>query len=123
MPARCLIVEDQALVAMSLEAYLEEAGIEVTATFPSNTKALKWLDAHTPELALVDVMLADGPCVKLARELKNRGIPFVIYSGLPPARDCPPELREVPWLEKPVERAALTSALVQLLASGMRVWN
>jgi len=123
MSARCLIVEDQVLVAMSLEAYLEEAGIEVTATFPSNLKALKWLDAHTPELAVVDVMLADGPCLKLAQELKSRGIPFVIYSGLPPTPDCPPELKEVPWLEKPADRAALTDALIQLIPADMRVLN
>jgi DNA-binding response OmpR family regulator len=123
MSPRCLIVEDQALIAMSLEAYLEEAGIEITATFSSGTKALNWLVAHTPELALVDVMLEDGPCFKLARELKSRGIPFVIYSGLPPARDYPSELSEAPWLEKPAERAALTRALMQLVTSRMPARN
>ncbi len=114
MAARCMIVEDQALIALSLEAYFEEAGCDVPATFSSGAKALKWLDENTPELALLDVMLKDGPCLRLAQELKDRGVPFVVYSGLPPVRDCPPELQDVPWLEKPVSRRELASALSQL---------
>jgi DNA-binding response OmpR family regulator len=90
---RCMIVEDQALIAMALEAYLEEVGFETAGPFMSNAASLQWLHVETPELAVLDVVLTDGPCVQLARELKSRGIPFAIYSGLPSAADAPEELR------------------------------
>jgi DNA-binding response OmpR family regulator len=114
MAYRCIIVEDEALIAMALEASLEEAGFEVVGLFGTKAGVLHWLEANTPEIALLDVKLKDGTCLELARLLKQRGVPFAIYSGLPLAHDCPPELQDVPWLEKPVSRDALTATLAQL---------
>jgi len=65
---------------------------------------------------VLDVMLQDGTSLQIARELKNRGVPFAIYSGLPPKPDRPPELRDVPWLEKPVRREVLATVLEELRA-------
>jgi DNA-binding response OmpR family regulator len=114
---RCLIVEDQALIGMSLEASLEEAGFDVIGPFGRKAQALSLLDAETPDLALLDIMLPDGSSVELARELKRRGVPFAIYSGLKPETDTP-EFQDVIWLEKPVSRRALTDALSQLVPFG-----
>jgi DNA-binding response OmpR family regulator len=114
MPYRCMIVEDQALIAIALEASLEEVGFEVAGIFATNVSALDWLAENTPEIALLDLMLKDGACSKLARTLRTRGVPFAIYSGLPVPRHCPSELDEVPWLEKPVSRQALAATLSQL---------
>jgi DNA-binding response OmpR family regulator len=111
---RCLIVEDQALIGMSLEAYLEDAGYDVVGPFMRRAQALAWLEANTPELAVLDVMLPDGSSVDLARELRKRGVPFAIYSGLKPATDTP-EFQGVPWLEKPMSRVALKEVLARLL--------
>jgi len=111
---RCLIVEDQALIGMSLEAYLEDAGYDVVGPFMRRAQALAWLETDTPELAVLDVMLSDGSSVDLARELRKRGVPFAIYSGLKPATDTP-EFQGVPWLEKPMSRVALKEVLARLL--------
>jgi DNA-binding response OmpR family regulator len=111
---RCLIVEDQALIGMSLEAYLEDAGYDVIGPFMRRTQALAWLETDTPELALLDVMLPDGSSVDLAHELRQRGVPFAIYSGLKPATDTP-EFQGVPWLEKPMSRVALKEVLARLV--------
>jgi DNA-binding response OmpR family regulator len=110
----CLIVEDQALIGMSLEAYLEDAGFEVIGPFTRKAEALRWLEDHTPELALLDVMLTDGSSVDLARELKGRGVPFAIYSGLKPDSETP-EFQGVTWLEKPMSRLALKEVLARLV--------
>jgi DNA-binding response OmpR family regulator len=117
MPYRCMIVEDQALIAMALESSLEEIGFEVAGVFSSNAAALDWLDANTPEIALLDVMLKDGACSHLARILKARNVPFAIYSGLSEPVLCPAELQDVPWLEKPVSREALARTLMHLTAN------
>lgn len=115
-PTRCMIVEDQALIGMSLEASLEEAGFLVEGPFMSNAQALLWLESDAPDIALLDIMIKDGTSIEIARALKDRGIPFAIYSGLPPKADCPPELQDVPWLEKPVSRETLATTLEQLIA-------
>jgi len=109
-----MIVEDQALIGMSLEASLEEAGFDVAGPFMSNAQALKWLANAAPDLAVLDVMLTDGTSLSIARELKSRGVPFAVYSGLPPKEDRPPELQDVPWLEKPARRETLVTILEEL---------
>lgn len=106
----CLVIEDEALIGMALEACLEDAGFRVAGPFIRNAEALNWLDQHTPDLALVDVLLKDGPCTGVVRALQEQGIPFAIYSGLKP-RNRPPELANVQWMEKPVSRDALTGVL------------
>jgi DNA-binding response OmpR family regulator len=111
---RCMIVEDQALIGMSLEAFLEDAGFEVAGVFMSNAQALEWLEGDLPDVAVLDVMIRDGTSVAVARMLKRLGVPFAVYSGLPPKADCPIELQNVPWLEKPVSRETLVSVLGQL---------
>jgi DNA-binding response OmpR family regulator len=113
-----MIVEDQALIGMSLEASLEEAGFEVAGPFMTNAEALEWLERNVPDLAVLDIMIKDGTSLQVARELKSRGIPFAIYSGLPAKADCPPELQNAPWLEKPVSRETLVGTLERL--SGLR---
>jgi DNA-binding NtrC family response regulator len=113
LQSRCLIIEDQALIAMSVEAYLEDVGFAVqTAT--SITQGREWLKDNTPEFVILDFMLKDGPATELAGELHRRGIPFIVYSGYSRHLGVPSELQEVPWLEKPTRREDLLNALVTL---------
>jgi DNA-binding response OmpR family regulator len=73
--------EDQALISLSLEAYVEETGFGGCETFPSDAGALGWLATNTPTVAILDYSLKDGPCTSLVRALQECGVPFVIYSG------------------------------------------
>ena len=110
----CMIVEDQALIGMSLEAFLEDAGFSVAGPFLSCADALRWLEHNTPEVALLDVSLRDGTSLPIAHELKGRNTPFAVYSGLPFTRNLPDELQGVPWLEKPAPREELTATIASL---------
>lgn len=97
---------------MAMEAPLEDEGWDVV-TLASTHDAIAWLAAHTPTCALVSYRLKDETCLPLARELRRRGIPFVIYTDLPRPVDVP-ELEGVPWLAMPLMRddlAALASRL------------
>ena len=116
-PSRCLIAEDQALIGLSLEAYLAEAGYDPVGPFATNGEALRSIEEAAPDLAILDVLLKDGPCTPLVRELRRRGVPFAIYSGMKPAA-VPPELAGVPWLEKPVAREELIRAIEGLKPNG-----
>lgn len=111
---RCLIVEDQILIAMSIETYLEDAGIAVQ-TVASTTEARVWLGDNTADIAIIDFMLKDGPATGLAGELNRRAIPFVIYSGYPPRQSMPSELQGMPWLEKPTSRDDLLKVVLNSL--------
>ena len=110
----CLIVEDQALISLALEAYLENSGIGPCEVFSSSGDALAWLASHTPTVAILDFGLRDGPCIPLIRVLRQRSIPFVVYSGH--KREVAlPDLQDVPWLSKPCDRAALLAALTRTM--------
>ena len=66
LQSRCLIIEDQALIAMSVEGYLEDVGFEVQ-TVASVAQGREWLKDNTPEFVILDFMLKDGPATELAR--------------------------------------------------------
>ena len=110
----CLVIEDQALIALSIETYLEDAGIAVQ-TVSSMAEARIWLETNTVDVAIVDFMLKDGPATELARELTRRTIPFVIYSGYPRCESMPSELHRAPWLEKPTSREDLMKVVLTTL--------
>ncbi len=59
MAGRILIVEDEIIVAMDLEATLEDFGFETVGIAADKASALR-LAAAQPDIALVDVNLRDG---------------------------------------------------------------
>jgi CheY-like chemotaxis protein len=59
-PARILIVEDEAIVALDLCARLEARGHVVAGVAASAAEALTLARSTRPELALVDIRLRDG---------------------------------------------------------------
>jgi DNA-binding response OmpR family regulator len=115
-----LLVEDEAMIGMALADALEEAGFVVAGPVSTTADALGWLARMRPDLALVDIVLRDGPCMALVRELRKRGIPFVINSGHPRAKwRNEPDLADAQWLEKPTGYAEMIAAL-KLAQSGSR---
>jgi two-component system, response regulator PdtaR len=57
---RVLIVEDEALPAMLLQGYIEDMDHEVVGWATTAEEALQMFEERTPDLALVDLHLADG---------------------------------------------------------------
>jgi len=113
----CLVAEDQALIGMALETTLDDAGIVVAGPFSSCREALAWVESHTPELAIIDYKLKDGPCTELVRALVSRSVPVIIYSGYPHGQDVPPDLCGLTWLEKPTASSDLLAAVAQVAPS------
>ena len=111
----CLIAEDQALIGMSLEAYLEEMGFDIAGPFTAQKQALEWLASNAPSLAILDYKLGEGTCAEIARELNARNVPIIVYSGAKRGADVPPELQAACWLEKPAPRSALLKVVTGLL--------
>ena len=69
-PLRILIVEDEILIALELESLLQDLGHDVVGMAASSGDALSLGQEIKPDLAFVDIHLADGPTgVDVARHL------------------------------------------------------
>ena len=79
-PIRILIVDDHPAVRKGLALLLEPEGIEVCAEAHSAGEALSLADAHSPDLALVDLSLGSGNGLALIEEFVRRGLPSLAYS-------------------------------------------
>jgi DNA-binding response OmpR family regulator len=83
-PSVLLIAEYQILLAMELKSELEAVGYRVLDLAARNEEALAIAREVEPDLALVNISLANGDDgVLLARELKTLGIPVLFISGQP----------------------------------------
>src|SRR3954465_2411685 len=109
MPS-CLIVEDEALVALALADGLEEAGHDVLGPIDKGSAVLDALTHLNPDFAVLDTRLRDGPSYAVALELRRRRIPFVIYSGHQRPKEPHPAYADAPWVEKPVAPADVLAA-------------
>lgn len=76
-----LVVEDEFLIAMELEATLTAAGYEVLGPVATAAEALGLLSVHAPDGAVLDVNLGDHRVTAVAQELATRNIPFVVASA------------------------------------------
>jgi len=107
---RILIVEDEYLIAMSLQDRLESAGSVVLGPVPSVEKAIKKIESEPHiDAAVLDVNLGGALAYPVANMLVARKIPFVFTSGYedaglrsryPGAKNCPK-----PYLFQAIEEA------------------
>lgn len=111
-----LLTEDDALIRVDLRDALEQAGYRVIGPAVTSAEALSLLDQETPALAVIDIVLRDGSCAELARELRQRGVPFLVHSGCGKDEPLAGEFQDVPWLSKP----AMPQDVVMLLGGLVR---
>lgn len=105
-----LIVEDEPLIAMMLEDFLDSLGHTVSATCDNVEEAMGEANKGGFDLAILDVNLNGENVWPVASRLREQGIPFVIATGGhvdPP----PPEFASVPVIEKPYTVDRVTPAL------------
>ncbi len=81
--ARILVVEDEAVVAMSECFVLESLGYQVTSSVASGEQAIAAAERECPDLVLMDVRLQGRMSgVEAAREIHCRlGIPIVFVTA------------------------------------------
>lgn len=103
---RVLIVEDNIFIALDLEAQLVELGHEVVGIAATATKAIDMSRQSSPDIAIVDLQLANGSkgqdaALVLRSEME---IPSVFVSGsLHQVTDAEKEaIRPLAMLSKPL---------------------
>ena len=110
MPNRILIVEDDALIAMTLAQDLEDAGFEIAGPCLNVPQALHTLQERKIDAAVLDLQLGATTSAEIAMTLKTAQIPFVVASGY--ADDAlEPPFDGATTLNKPVQLAELIAVL------------
>ena len=110
-PLRVLIVEDEILIALELESLLQDSGHDVVGIAASSEEALSLGGECRPDLAFVDIHLADGPTgVEVARRLaREQGIMVLFMTAN--AKRIPDDFAEAhgvigkPYTERGVQQA------------------
>lgn len=110
--ARLLVVEDEPLVAFDTEHLLTEQGYEIVATVDRVSDAVTVIDDGAAiDLVLVDVNLADGTGIDVARAAAAKGIKVMFVTGA-----CPSEAETlaVGCLSKPYAQRDLLNAIAAI---------
>jgi DNA-binding response OmpR family regulator len=115
---RLLVVEDEPLVAFDNEHFLSEAGFTIVATTDRVSDAVEVIaSGKAIDLVLLDIALADGNGMDVARAAFARAIPALFVTG-----NCPPEAQAfgAGCLAKPYNQRDLTAAIeaVEAVADG-----
>jgi DNA-binding response OmpR family regulator len=108
--ARVLVVEDEPIVGMDIEAILSEAGLEVVGPVSSVSEALELISSAPIECALIDFVLTDGNALDVVARLTDSSIPFAFVTGV--SRDgIPAAYGDIPTVGKPFAAAELVSCV------------
>lgn len=103
---RVLVVEDEALIVVEIEAALQALGCEIVGPTGKFETALQLASDETLDAAILDVTIRGGKVYPVAEQLLARGIPFVLASGQGDWT-LPEPLRDQPRLTKPFTAAQL----------------
>jgi DNA-binding response OmpR family regulator len=118
-----LVVEDDLLLAMSLEDTLIGMGAVVVGVCHTLEDGMARADDNDFEVAVLDFCLGPDEVAPLARRLLRRNTPFILHTGMSRSE---PSLRE--WshsliVEKPASPQMLMTALKAALAREPARWQ
>jgi DNA-binding response OmpR family regulator len=102
-----LVVQRRWLIALQLPAAFKAEGARVVLAHDATSGALS---ADAPDLAAA---VLDSGSVELRRKLKERGIPFVVYTARVHIVD---DREEIPVVRKPASGEEVVEAMRKLLS-------
>jgi CheY-like chemotaxis protein len=117
---RVLVVEDEMLVLMNIEAALADLGCTAISVAATVDDALLLLESESFDVAMLDVNLAGEASYNVADALALRSIPFVFSTGYG-AQGIESRFDGRPVLRKPYSDQQLGAALAGLLPAGPEV--
>lgn len=116
---RCLVLDDEILIALDIQQMLEAAGAESVICVVDAAGALAALrGAPKFDIAVLDVVLGGtmGTSLAVATVLREQQTPFVFITGMQ-VEDLEQTMQfpDVPVVEKPYPAATLLEALLRAL--------
>ena len=116
-PWTILLLEDEPLILMDLEFAATDRGCEALCA-TSCSEGLRAIE-QTPwiHVAILDVSLKGGEtCAAVARELDERGIPYLLHSGNLDRHNETVRRLDAPLLAKPASAEKVVAAALRLAA-------
>jgi len=102
---RVLLVEDEPIIAMSVEDILAELGCVVVGPALSAAAGEELACNEQFDAALLDINMGDGASFPIAEILRQRNIPFSFATGYG-SLGVPADFRRVPVWRSPIQRRA-----------------
>ncbi|MGV6871190.1 response regulator [Pseudochelatococcus sp. B33] len=117
-----LIIEDEPIIAMDIEALVEGLGHKVTGIARTHAEALAAVSEHQPQLVLADIQLADGSSgLDAVNDILANSLIPVIFITAYPERLLTGERPEPAFLiTKPFSVEAVRAVISQALFFGQR---
>ena len=111
-----LVVEDEFLLAMELEAVIQAQGWQVLGPVGSVEEALALLDHQLPDVAVLDVNLRGVMVTPVAEALAQQDIPFVLATAYHSSRlQGSALLAKAVNIGKPIGERRLTQTIMQVM--------
>jgi len=115
MALRILVAEDEYITAFDLCDTFEEAGYEVEGPHAGISSAMLACQKERPDLALLDIELADGLSLELAQKLIDENVPVILHSEPEDTRALAMRFPKATTLVKPCPPAELLGAVSRAL--------
>jgi two-component system, chemotaxis family, sensor kinase Cph1 len=113
---RVLVVEDAALVALSIRELLEEWGMEIAQSCSTVWDGVRAALRQDFDVALLDIDLDGEPVWPVADALAEAHVPFVFTTGLESRLVTPPRFAGRPVVPKPYAPEELVGALSRVMS-------
>jgi CheY-like chemotaxis protein len=111
---RVLIVEDEAIIAMTAEDMIEEMGCVVAGVAASIPEALAHAEAGAFDVVLLDINLNGAASTAVAELLAARALPFIFTTGYGPSGPAP-GFANIPVVPKPYRADQIGLAICHVL--------
>jgi len=113
---RVLVAEDEAMIAMDLQCFLEEIGCVCVGPHGRLKEALDAAASSEIDCALIDLVLHDANSAAVLQILAERQIPFAMATAMPRS-GVSPQWVDRPYLAKPYSRDDVRAVLDQMVGS------
>jgi CheY-like chemotaxis protein len=111
---RILLVEDEAIIAMTAEDMVEELGCRVVASAATLAEALAAAERGGFDIALLDINLHGVDSLPVAAWLRQQRRPFIFTTGYGNSGRGD-DYEDVPLVTKPYQLADLRTAIADAL--------
>lgn len=114
---RCLVLDDEFLIALDIQQALEQAGAAEVVCAGSVESALTSVRGGRFDVAVLDLRLGrnGGNSLPVAAALHKIGTPFIFLTGMNGDAEHTRAYPETPVVEKPYDGATLLGAVAKAL--------
>ena len=117
---RCLVMEDEYLIALDIQQILETAGAQLVTCVTNVADALATLaEGLTFDVAILDLKIGNAalPNLTVAEVLAAKATPFVFLTGMTDGKTHVARFGHAPLLEKPYDTEGLLAAVRRALTA------